>query len=84
MAETTFTTTEEKSNRDLTVATLMLLGAIGTFWHLDSVFQVSAYFWYSLLYLLLLAPFVGLVLHARPFVLKLSFWAVLATAVFLL
>lgn len=84
MAETTFTSTAEKSNRDLAVAVVMLLGAIGMYWHLDSVFHVSAYFWYSLLYLLLLSPFVGLVLHARPLILKLSFWALLGAAVFLL
>ena len=84
MAQTTFTTTEEASNRDLMVAIGMLLGAVGMFWHLDSLFRVSAYGWYSLLYVLVLSPFVGLVLHRRPFTLKLSFWALLATAVFLL
>ena len=84
MTETTFTTIEESSNRDLILATVMLLGAIGVFWHLDMVFRVSAYFWYSLLYVTLLSPFIGLVLHARPFTLKLSFWLLLATAVFLL
>ena len=84
MADTTFAAVEEKSNRDLAVAVVMLLGAVGVFWHLDAVFHVSAYFWYSLLYVLVLSPFVGLVLHRRPFILKLSFWAVLVTAVFLL
>ena len=84
MAETTFTTIEESGNRDLGVATMMLLGAIGMFWYLDATFHVSAYFWYSLLYLLLSLPFVSVVLHARPFTLKLSFWLVLAMAVFLL
>ena len=84
MTQTTFTTTEETNNRDLVIASVMLLGAVGMFWHLDSVFHVSAYFYYSLLYLLILSPFWGLVLHKRPFILKLSFWALLATAVFLL
>ena len=84
MADTTFTTAEEKSNRDLIMATVMLLGAIGVFWYLDSLFQVSVYFWYSLLYVVILSPFMGIMLLSRPFTLKLSFWVGLATAVFLL
>ncbi|MCB8943113.1 MAG: hypothetical protein H6658_05110 [Ardenticatenaceae bacterium] len=84
MAETTFTTTEEVSNRDVGLAVMMLLGALGLFWHLDSVFRVSAYFWYSLGYVLILSPFVGLVLHKRPLLLRFSFLAALVTAVFFL
>ncbi len=84
MADTTLATTEGKSNRDLAVAAMMLLGAVSMFWHLDSVFSVSAYFWYSLLYVAIVSPFGGLVLHARPFRLKLAFWVMLVAAVFLL
>ena len=84
MADTILTTTEGKSNRDLVIAAMMLLGSVGMFWYLDSLFSVSTYFWYSLLYVGLVSPFGGLILHARPFRLKLAFWVMLVTAVFLL
>jgi hypothetical protein len=82
MTETTFTT-EATSNRDMVLAGVMLLAAVGVFWYLDRLFQVSAYFWYSLFYVAILSPYMGLVLHARPLGIKLSFLVVLATAVFL-
>ena len=82
MTETTFTT-EVTSNRDMVLAGVMLLAAVGVFWYLDRLFQVSAYFWYSLFYVAILSPYMGLVLHARPSGIKLSFLVVLVTAVFL-
>ena len=82
MTETTFTT-EVTSNRDVVVAGVMLLAAVGVYWYLDGLFEVSAYFWYSLFYVAILSPYVGLILHARPLSLRLSFLVVMATAVFL-
>jgi hypothetical protein len=83
MAETTFTTETTTSSRDMVVAGVMLCLAVGVFWYLDGLFHVSAHIWYSLFYLVILSPFVGLVLHARPLSLKLSFLVVMASAVFL-
>ena len=82
MTETSLTTTET-SNRDMVIAGIMLLSSMGMFWYLDGLFEVSAYFWYSLLYVMILSPFIGVVLHARPLSLKLSFLVVMATAVLL-
>ena len=80
--ETTLTTAET-GNRDIVVAGVMLLAAIGVFWYLDGLFEVSVYFWYSLFYVVILSPFIVLVLHARPLLLKLLFLGVMVTAVFL-
>jgi hypothetical protein len=82
MNETTFTR-EATSNRDIILAGMMLLSAVAVFWYLDGLFHVSAYLWYSLFYVAILSPFLGLVLHARPLSLKLTFLMVMTTAIFL-
>jgi hypothetical protein len=83
MTETTFTTTAAASSRDIVLAGVMIVLAVGLFWYLDGLFHVSAHLWYTLFYLGVLSPFISLVLHARPFIIKLSLLLVMATVVFL-
>jgi hypothetical protein len=85
MTEIVITRVEEQSgHRDLVLAGVMVLMATAVFNYLHNLFPVVASPGYSLLFIGLLSPYGGLMLHARPLSFKLAFVLVLATAVFLL
>ena len=75
---------EQNSNRDLVLAGLMVLMATAVFTYLSHLFPAVQSLGYSLLFIGLLSPFGGLMLHARPFSYRFAFVGVLTTAVFLL